>query len=153
MKKFILLLLVLSLLFSLTSCTAVPSAPEMLSDFLLCYGATGTVYSPFKSEGEEGYITEELFSKIYISGGEIPENYAIFLNSHADYGSECAVFVCTGAFSVDFAVDMARERISLFSERREESFIISSGRVVFYSTLSDRARAEEIWHKIIRAYT
>ncbi len=153
MKKIILVLLVLSLALTLVSCSSVPSAEEMLADFIDCYGVGGIIYSPNASEGEDGYITDELFLKIYISDGKIPENYAIFLNSHADYGSECAVFVCSGELSVDAAVDMARERISLFPDRRDEAFIIQSGKVVFYSTMQDRARAEDIWRKIIRAYT
>ena len=152
MKKIIIILLVFTIVLSITSCGADPSAESMLSDFVVSYGAVGVIYSPRFSEGEPGYITDGLFSEIYIYDGTPPENYAIFLNSYADYGSECAVFVCSDEAECERVVEACRERTSLLG-RGEGMLLLRSGYIVFYSTMTDAERAEAIWRKIIREYT
>lgn len=145
--------LALAALTALASCAKAPDPEKMLSEFIGLYSASGVIYSSECSEGENGYIDEELFRKIYIFEGELPRDYAIFLNSHTDYGAECGVFVCDGAEERDRVLDMCSERVRLLGRGNEAVFISRSGNVVFYSTMPDRARAEEIWYKIIRAHT
>lgn len=152
MKKIILFFCVLVLCFSFFSCAPQPSSYDMLSDFMLTYGIDGVIYTPNLSEWEDGYITDELFGKIYIYEGRVPENYALFLNSYADYGSECAVFVCKDVEEREDIIEMCEERISLFG-KGDKAFIVCADNIIFYSTLSDKVRAEEVWRKIIREHT
>ena len=79
---------------------------------------------------------------------DFPDNFAIFLNSHADYGSECGVFVCDGGIGISEVEEMCLERIRLLGRGGENSFILREGRVVFYSTMSDGERARGIWRTL-----
>ncbi len=150
MKKLISLALILALsLFTLTACKAEPSADELLREFISAYGASGVIYSSECVEGDEGYLPEEMLGKIYVFSGRFPENYAIFLNSRAGYGSECGIFVCNDTEMRLSAEEMCLERIRLLSGD-DNAFLTRSGRVVFYSTMQDRAKAEAIFKEIIK---
>lgn len=149
MKKIALMLIPFILLSTLCACQSEVSADQMLRDFLSAYGAEGIIYSSECVEGDEGYLPAEMLDKIYVYSGRFPENYAIFLNSHADYGSECAVFVSEDAEMRLSVEEMCLERIRLLSGG-DNAFVARSGNVVFYSTMQDRAKAEEIFKKIIK---
>lgn len=153
MKKLNLIFIFVFLFCSFVSCTRDFSAKSLIDEFLYSYSAEGIVYSPECAEGEDGYVYEGFTDKIYIYEGAFPENFAIFLNSHADYGAECGVFVCEDEDERARVTDMCEERIDILARGSENAFLARSGNVVFYSTMSDRARAEEIWRKIIRAHT
>lgn len=133
----------------LVSCETEQSADGILREFISTYGAEGVIYSSERTEGEVGYLPKETLSKIYIYSGRFPENYAIFLNSHAGYGSECGVFVCDDADMRLSVEEMCLERIRLLSGG-ENAFVTRSGNTVFYSTMQNRGRAEEIFKKIIK---
>ena len=152
MKRLCATLLFLTLAASLTSCGSHESAYTMLSEFITLYSAEGVIYSPECPEGTEGYIDTTTVSRIFILHGVMPENYAIFLNSHVDYGAECGVFVCRDAAERDEVIEMCEERMRLLSGG-DNSLLLRSGNVVFYSTLRQRERAETLWSKIIRSYT
>ncbi len=149
MKKIVALILLITLL-SLCSCRRERNAKEMLSEFILIYGAEGVIYSPEIPEGNDGYIRDGLIEKIYIFYGAFPENYAIFLNAHTDFSSECGLFICTDAEMIDRVEEMCLERIRLLAMGDDRAFVKQSGNVVFYSTMSDRKRAEKVFNEIIR---
>ncbi len=149
MKKIALILITFILLSTLCACQSEVSADQMLREFISAYGAEGVIYSSECVEGDDGYLPEATLGKIYVYSGRFPENYAIFLNSRAGYGSECGVFVCEDAEMRLSVEEMCLERIRLLSGG-ENSFVTRSGSVVFYSTMQDRARAEEIFKKIIK---
>ena len=151
MKKLIstiLLIVTFSLLFS--SCERNRDAYEMLNEFIRTYGAEGIIYSPMVAEGNDGYIRDGLMEKTYRFHGHFPKNYAIFLNSHPDYSSECGVFVCTDVEMCERVEEMCLERIKLLAMGEKHAFVKRSGTVVFYSTMPDRDRAEKIFNQIIR---
>ena len=150
MKKLVCITLLISLAFGLFSCKKQYDAYGMLWEFVRAYGAEGVIYSPAIPEGEDGCVTEGLIEKIYVYSGRFPENYAIFLNSHADYGSECGVFVCENADMALMVEEMCLERIRLLGRGSEIAFVKRDGNVIFYSTMSQRDRAEKIWRQIIR---
>ena len=152
-KTIALVLLILSILFCFFSCVKNPDAEKMLSEFLNIYSASGVIYTPECEEGDSGYISEELFRKIYVFDGNIPERFAILLNFHADYGAECGVFVCHGSEERERVVEMCTERIRLLGRGGDYAFISVNGPIVFYSTMPERARAEEIWCKIVFSHT
>ena len=138
----------LSLLFGLVSCAENRPASDLLSEFVCAYGAEGAIYRSDASETEDGYAEYDLLKKIYTFYGDFPEEFAIFLNSHADYGSECGVFVCRDSGEVSAVEDMCFERVKLLGRGGENSFVVREGRVVFYSTMSDGERARRIWRAI-----
>ena len=79
MRKTVAVILLVSVLSLFFSCAKNPDAEKMLAEFTELYSATGTVYTPHANEGEDGYIDEELFRRIYIYEGELPRNFAILL--------------------------------------------------------------------------
>lgn len=151
MKRLILLLLVFMFIgSSLCSCAQQADAYELVNEFVTVYGAEGIIYSPGFSEGESGYIPEGLIEKIYVFSGRLPENYAIFLNSHPSEPSECGAFVCESADTLAMIEEMCLERVKLLSNGGDHAFVNVSGMTVFYSTMQNRDRAEKIWREIIR---
>ena len=148
MRRFFSVLLAISLCFSLVSCREVRPAEDILNEFVSAYGAEGIIYSSGSREWEEGYIEYDLLKKIYVFYQDFPEDFAIFLNSRADYGSECGVFVCRDAAECEQVSEMCLERIKLLGRGSENSFVTREGRVVFYSTMKDGERARKIWRAI-----
>lgn len=153
MKRILLILIVIALGLSMASCGRELVAETLLCDFLSAYGAGGTVYSPLSSEGEDGYVDGDMMSKIYIHEGAFPENYAVLLNSRADYGAECAVFVCKDKYESARVMEICRERISLLGKTEGDTVIYRSGNIIFYSTFDDIDNVERIWIKIIKSHT
>ncbi len=147
MKNILCMLLLFCTVFSFSSCCEQSTADELMESFLSAYGAEGVVYSPSRGEGELGYIDGELFHKIYVLDGEIPFDFAIFLNSHTDKTSECGIFICEDAAERMEIEKMCLERIKLLGA--DSSFISRSGNVVFYSTMSDKEKSESIWRSVI----
>lgn len=151
MKRiFAFLIAVLLFLTSLTACKKREiDTDAMLREFISSYGAEGVIYSSACLEGEDGYLSSETLNKIYVIDGRFPENYAIFLNSHTDYGSECGAFVCDDTEMRLAVEEMCLERIRLLCGK-DNSFVARSDNIVFYSTMQDRAKAEQLFKKIIK---
>ena len=147
MKKILATIIILCTAISLVSCSEERSAVSLLDSFISVYSADGVIYTPSREEGEEGYIDESLFSKIYRYDGDMPRNFALFLNSHTDHTSECAVFVCRDGDELMRVERMCLERVALLSS--ESGFVVRSHGTVFYSTMSDKARAQRLWRSII----
>ena len=150
MKKIIAAVLLIALaLLPLSACRKTYDAEKILEEFIAEYGAEGVIYHSGAVEGECGYLEPEMLRKIYVIGDRFPREYAIFLNSHPGYGSECAVFVCLDAEEQLAAEEAALERIRLLSGG-EGAFVKRVGSIVFYSTMSEGKRAAEIFEKIIK---
>ena len=151
MKKTIILILCISLLCPmLSSCGKEADAYSLLCSFVQIYGAEGTIYSPVIEEGGAGYVYEGLMERIYIFSGDLPTNYALFLNSRISDPSECAIFVCDDAQMLSDVEKMCLERIRLLSSGSDHAFVKRSSNICFYSTMPDRAMAEKIFSQLIR---
>jgi hypothetical protein len=150
MKRIIAIFLTVILCFSLACCQREIDAYATLCEFVSAYGAEGVIYSPTVAEGDEGYIRDGLIEKMLIYSGDLPDNYAVFLNSHPGIGSECGVFVCESEEQCRAITEACVERIGLVGGGSERSFVKRAGTTVFYSTLSDRERAERLWREILR---
>ena len=83
----------------------------------------------------------------------MPESFAVILNSRADYGAECGVFVCENESERTAAMQMCEERLRLVSRGGDSALLIRTSNTVFYSTLSDKETAASVWRKIISAHT
>ena len=118
-----------------------------MNEFMSAYGISGPVFLSGEPEYSEGYISEQTLEKIYSYYGEFPSDYAIFLNRHYDYGAECAFFVCDDG-EVSDTLEMCRERIALIC-KDDVGIVLRSRNVVFYSTLSDKERAKELFFMIL----
>ena len=150
MMRLVSLFVLLSLLGTLlSSCYEEPSAYEKLTEFVRAYGAEGVIYSPFIPEGSDGHLPPLLVEKIYRFSGNLPDNFAVLLNPRTDMFFECGVFVCDGADGLSSVTETCRERVKLLCGGDARGFSRISEMTVFYSTLSDRARAERIWREII----
>lgn len=150
MKKLLCLVLIIVLLTSLTSCGESGDPYLLLDEFVKEYGAEGVIFSPKIAEGQPGYVSPGLMEQVYRFSGDFPENYAIFLNSRPDYGSECGVFLCEDADMLLMMQEVCLERMKLLDGKGERSFLKIKGKMLFYSTMIDRARAQTIWKEIIR---
>ena len=148
MKRLLSVFVILIMIFSLVCCEEKVSADTLMSEFLRSYGIDGVVYSSSAKEGDVGYASGELLSKLFIFEGDFPESYALLLNARSDNGTECGFFVCENEGEREQVIDMCEERLSLLT-RGEGGIIISRGRVVFYSSLSDSERAENCARRII----
>ena len=148
MKK-IALFLILVMLISLVSCEREYLADELISDFVSAYRAEGVIYSYSVMEGELGYVCDGFLERIFVFYGELPRNFALLLNSHADYGAECGVFVCDGIDELEIVSEACLERMRILDKSGEYSLLIRTKNTVFYSTLRDKERAGNIWRQII----
>ena len=147
MKRLLSLILIFTMLM-LVSCEEEKSAYDILTEFSRAYGIEGIIYSPELSEGVDGYITEGLIERVFLFTDGMPRNFAVLLNTHIDNPSECGVFVCSDNVQVARCEEIALERVRLFTSG--VGFVKRRGRVVYYSTLSDSKRAEELFKEIIR---
>ena len=150
MRRVFCLFLIICLCAGLTSCDETPTAFDMLSEFVSSYGAEGIIYRSDKETWEEGYVEYDLLKKIYVFYRDFPEEFAIFLNSHADYGSECGVFVCKDMGECSDVEEVCFERIKALKKTDGGAFVVREGTVVFYSTMSDGERAREIWRNVTK---
>jgi len=149
MKKIFAVLISVAILISLVSCSEPRDVSVMMDEFLYLYGVDGTVYLSDSGEEDDGYITDELLSRIYMTDGEFPESFAIFLNTHPNFGAECGFFLARDTAESERVIDMCRERMSLLDPSGDRSFVASSGRIVFYSTMPDRELARRIWESLV----
>ena len=148
MKRLVCVGVLLFTLFSVISCAPSRSATELLCAFVDAYGAEGVIYSPTIPEGDDGYIDRALFDRIYLTRGELPEDFAVLLNSHTDSRAECAVFICRDGAELERVYSMCEERLRLLAVP-ESSFIIRCGSILFYSTLPEPERARRVWYRVI----
>ncbi len=151
MKSAAVILLIAILASFTVSCGIEPEVSDMLSDFIEDYSADGIIYYSGAREGDDGHLDPETRNKLFLGLDKTPEHYAIFLNSHSDYGAECGVFFCDGTAELYQVVEMCEKRLSIL-RGGDKSLLIRSKNTVFYSTLSDRDRAEKLWREILRAY-
>ena len=151
MRKISLLIAVALTVLLLPSCNgAPPSAYGLLTEFTESYGASGVVYSPEIDEGECGYTDGDFFETVYGAGVDFESDYAVLLSSSLDAVYEAAVFVTHDKSSMLYAEQLCRSRIELLTKMGfgEGAVIIKRADTVFYSTLPDTARAEDIWRGI-----
>ncbi len=144
------IVIVFILLLLLSSCHENRSCSELLSEFGNEYSIYGNMYTVDREFYEEGYISEELFREVYIYSGDIPPDYAIFLNSRPSRGEECGIFSARDADMKEELISMCYERIALISEKNTQGFVMTSENFVFYSTLSDSERAKTIFSQILK---
>ena len=128
-------------IFVFTSCSESRDPTDGVTEFVSAYGARGIVYSTSCAEGEEGYITEDI-EKAFFGNNEPPENYAIFLNTHLDYASECGAFLVEG--DRNDVISICQRRVKLLDPEGSRSFIVVYKDTVFYSTMSDKDKAKKL---------
>ncbi len=148
MKK--LCILIFFSLFLLTSCEKDISASDFMTDFARSYPLSGDIYLSEAEKDDVGYVSEELFRKIYRTDAEIPNEFAIYLNSRPERGAECGIFKLRDGAEKGAIIEMLSERIKLLSDRDTEGIILLSGNCIFYSTLDNPERAKEIFYRLIK---
>ena len=149
MKRFISLLLLLTISAFLFSCRECRPPRELLTDFIYIYGASGSTYFSDATELDDGYLPRRLLSKIYNLDTDFPNDFAIFLNIHAGYGAECGVFLCKDVSELSKMELSLCERMRLLDPDSDTSIIIRTGLTVFYSTMPDPDRVRKIWYSLV----
>ena len=151
MRKTAALILLFCYLFLLPSCGEISeSASSLLCVFAEAYGADGIIYSPDVAEGEAGYVDSNFFRVLFGGEADFESDYAVFLSASLEAVYEAGVFVCRDDTSLLYAEELLRDRISLLSKMgyAGSPILIRRGDTVFYSTLPDARRAEDIWRDI-----
>lgn len=162
MRRGFLLLLLVSLFLSLTSCgKEARSAGEQLAALLertapLPAGAT---YDSDRAEWEQGRFDEQLATALFaradgsLKYAECVESAAVYLSSVASPYLEVGVFVCYGNADVRAVSEMCLRRADMVTSRlhlsEDAAHIVIDGRTVFLFIASD----EEARARLIRAYT
>ena len=149
MKKLLSLIMITVILSHLISCRSAPPPERLLTDFIAAYGAEGTVYHSGADETDDGYIDPELLSRIYMTDGDLPEDFAIFLNSHPSYGAECGAFLCRDESELRRVTAILRERMALLDPDGDTSRLFRCGTTLFYSTMPDPDRVEHIFDTVV----
>lgn len=125
------------------------SAIDFMTEFAEEYPLEGKIYCSSAKRSEEGYMSDEIFRKIYSYEGEIPKDFAVFLNSRPERGAECGIFrVDNGGTGI--IEEFCLKRIKLISEGKNCGIVLTSGKYIFYSTLDDHEHAKEIFYRLIK---
>lgn len=149
-KRFLILVTAFLCLWLPSSCRREISALDFMTGFVAAYPIEGVVYHSSAEYMEEGYISEELFRRIYSYKGEMPEDFAIYLNSRPERGGECGIFKLGVGGDKEAVLEFCLNRIRLLTERAGDGCVLTSGDYVFYSTLSDTERAKELFYRLIK---
>lgn len=149
LKKLMILVIILVSVHSFSACGRDISADGFMREFAAVYPLEGTVYTSLAEFGEEGYMDDELFRRIYAYRGDMPEEFAIYLNKRPERGEECGIFKADGV-GTEAIAEFCIRRIKLLSEKNTEGMLLTSGEYVFYSTLSDSERAKELFYRLIK---
>lgn len=115
MKKAVLIIICLALIFGSTSCGARESADDVL--YRICAEAelpSGVTYLRGAEEGSAGYLDASVIESLYGKDGAevflLLEDYAIYLSSFAE-PREVSVFVCYSASDAERVAELCLERI------------------------------------------
>lgn len=150
-------LLFASVVILLVSCSASPSAEELMMEFAKAYGIDKTCYSKSIPEGEPGYAPVEFFTELYGNIEESVSDYAVIFTSTLSSVGECSVILCYSEYDAMRVSEAALMRLDMIkslvgsvnTEAADDAFVIRRGRAVITCALSDNERAEKLWKKII----
>ena len=141
----------------LVSCGKNDAPYGLMLEFCEIYGIEDTVFSPTLSEGDVGYANDGFFELVF---GEKPysvSDYAVFFLSSLDFVGECALLLCYSEGDALDACLLLRERLDLLKSMGtgmdtsylSDAVIFKSGRYAVLCALSDNARAEKTWRKLL----
>ena len=156
MRRFIVFLLILSLLLSV-SCHRTMGADEVLRNFSAAFGgAVGTVYSSEERVGARGHLTREILITLYgQSEPPLYDSVALMLYADMDGIVEYGVFMIRGgAGKRDDIVTteaMCAYRISQISHifKGTEGEIRRYGNTVVYFVTEDNRKAERLFSSLL----
>lgn len=147
LKKLIIICIIAALL-PISGCKREISAREIMGKFVKEYPLLGQVYYSDSPEFDEGYISDGLFLDAFIWEGEMPEEFALMLNSSVDEPCECGVFYASDASERERITESCLERIKLMTDGAYKLLYCKG--FVFYAVLPDLDLAEEIFYTIVK---
>lgn len=147
----------ISLLGCLFSCSEKPSPTELLSRFCDEYGLSADILSPSFREGERGHVSDDFFEKVFLESPDSVSDYAIIFLSSLNSIGECSVFLCYSEYDALLVAEALWRRVDFLKASATgmdtsclaDAVIFKSGRYAVMCALSDNARAERIWRKIL----
>ena len=144
MKRIICITLLVSLFFTLFSCTKDLPSASSVAEVINRELSLGKVYSSLKSEGEDGYVTDELREALF-SSSLLPLEFAVVLDTQVSARGEVGIFYSDGIATVPDCIESARKRLDLLSSfSQRESLVLRYGRAVVYLSFEDCERAREL---------
>lgn len=147
LKKLTVICIIAAIL-PICGCKRETGAREIMEKFVKEYPLSGRVYYSDSPEFEDGYIPPELFLSAFIWEGELPEEFALMLNSSVDEPCECGVFYASDASEMERISESCLERLKLISDGAYK--LLYCRGFVFYAVLPDLALAEEIFYTIVK---
>ena len=155
LSVFLLLTLTCELL--LSSCAKNGTPHDLMREFAESYGISDTVFSPLVNEGEDGYTDEEFFEAVFGEGADSVSDYAIVFLSSLDVVGECCIFLCYSDYDALVACEILWRRVDLLKSMStgmdisytSDAVVFKSGKYAVMCALSDNAKAERIWKKIL----
>jgi hypothetical protein len=147
MRKILCFVIIFALLFSLASCSEVPSSLEVMLDLKYIGKISGEVYSSLAAEGDEHYIDSDLENMLFF-GERAPENYAVILSPFIDLPHEVLLIIPMQGEDEGALYDLARRRLALLlssPDARPEM----TGDFIAYSTLDIKLDLVDTVEKII----
>ncbi len=149
MKKAISIILLLSLM-TITSCKGTGNALDIAYSFCEEYPLEAEVYSSLFSEGEDGYIDDEMLVALYGKSELSVSEFAIVLYGKVGTVYEVGVFITPNGHQRMDIVELAKYRIDFLSSLAEgEGFIKKYRTVTVYGFLDDPSRAERLLDSLI----
>lgn len=146
--KKITIICIIAAILPICGCKKKISAREIMEKFVKEYPLFGQVYYSDSPEFDAGYISAELFLDAFIWEGELPEEFALMLNSSVDEPCECGVFYASDASERERISESCLERIKLLSDGAYK--LLYCRGFIFYAVLPDLDLAEEVFYAIVK---
>lgn len=151
MRKIIILVLVLSIIvFSFFSCSHTKiDTLATVTQFEREFNTGGRIYYGSAAEGEDGYISEELFDALFPEGLP-PCEYSVLMYSSLHKVNELGVFKLEDSGKSPALLSVVNARLKLLSSFVEgESFIYEKGGIVAYGFFDNAEEAKKLLKKMI----
>ena len=149
MKRIISALIIVALVFSLSSCEEEPSPLKVMIELRRLLSLDSVIYSTESEEHEDGYIREGLIERIYRTDKPITAALALILSARPENTSECALFQTDLDSEMRLIDEAIEERIRLLGTDPESILIIRKGNLIFYSTFPDREFLRECFYRAL----
>lgn len=149
MKRILAFVLLISI-FTVTACSKKRCAADILTELMREYPIDATVYSSLLTEGEEGYIGEEMLSLLYQTDVCPVAELALVFYGKVDTVREIGVFIVGSGEEYILVSDLVSRRLELLSSFSEgEGFIRKHKNVLIYGFVEDASYAKELLDSIL----
>ncbi len=156
-KRTLAAVLLLSIALLSVSCSAQPSAKELMHEFVTGYGIEKPYYFKSAAEGESGYVPDNFLFRLFGDIDGSVSDFAVVFTSDLSAVGECSVLICYSEYdaarvseAVLMRVDTVRSLLgSSDTSAADDAAVFRRGRIVVCCMLDDNARAKRLWDRIL----